>query len=84
MKHGDIYTAKDGRELMVVEAPTNKCRFKDFLPCELGSPLEGEPANALCREYGPDGPPCGIAPIIFVNKEKYLTYKLLGTAESSS
>jgi hypothetical protein len=82
MKHGDMYTAKDGRELMAVRAPKNACRPVGFPACELGDPIKHEHENLSCREYGTDGPPCTFS-MIFVKKEKYLEYKLLGTTESS-
>lgn len=73
MKHGDMYTAKDGRELMVVSSPDSSCRPRNSLPCEFVDSCTSRD-TWLCKS----------APIIFVNKEKYLEYKLLGTAESSS
>lgn len=75
MKHGDMYTTKDGRELMVVSSPDSWCRPRNSLSCEFVD---------SCSYNNKSAWPCKSAPIIFVNKEKYLTHKLLGTFESSS
>lgn len=72
MKHGDMYTAEDGRELMAVTCNDNSCDPSDLpFECTLDHICEFEDR------------PCRSRAIIFVNKEKYLTYKLLGTAQSS-
>lgn len=78
-KHGDMIVAADGRELMAVTAPSNTCRPKDFLGCELSNDTV---QCCTARSYS-RAPPCNTQPLIFVNKEKYFAYKLLGTTESS-
>lgn len=75
MKHGDMYTAKDGQELMVVSSPDSWCRPPSSLPCVFVD---------SCSYNDKAAWPCKGNSIILVNKEKYLEYKLLGTAESSS
>lgn len=67
-----MYTANDGRSLMVVTCNDNSCTPYDLpFRCALDHICEFE------------NRPCHSRAIIFIDKEKYLTYKLLGTAESS-
>ncbi len=75
MKHGDVYIAKDGRELMVVATPRgqNACAPYDHPICELMTDY------GLCLDL-----PCKGQPFIFVTRQKYLVHKLLGTPKVPS
>jgi len=77
MKHGDVYIAKDGRELMVVATPhgQNTCAPHDHPVCEL---MTGH-GQSLCSDL-----PCKGQPFVFVTRQKYLVHKLLGTPKIPS
>lgn len=75
MKPGDTYISKDGRELTAVKGAARRCADRDGYHCEV---------RGVCSHLHTSAWPCGNQPIIFVNKEEYLTHKLLGTKQSSS
>ncbi len=77
MKPSDTYITKDGRELIAVDSPRNRCATSGFICC-----LHGD--EECSDNLPPNDAPCRNYPILFVNKEEYLAHKLLGTKQSSS